>query len=400
MAPRFILGIVAAVVLTALVVVFIVARSKRKEIILLLSTLVVACILAEVGLRLFHPEISDHDRMFHYDPQLGWTFIPDKTGLILYPGEAFLHIRTNSLGFRDDEPPPVTDGEKRIMVVGDSFVSNVSVPLESVFTEVMQRRLSHTTVINCGVNGYGEVQEYLLLQKMVDVLKPDLVLLLIYPRNDFDDNLGSRWEYPRPHVAWNPQRSTFDFVPAAAPPRRGWFFHARAVYRDSHLYHLVLRGFTLALDRMNAAARPTPETPPELYLCRRDAPPETGTMYAAMDTLLLRISWFLERKRVPVVFGIAPSIIQVEDAFWTQLMKTYHRNPNDYVRSLPDDHLLAFGAQHGLRMVDLFPALRARAKDGTVLYNPHEQHWNVEGNRVVAGALLDYLRGDSTLAGP
>ena len=45
-------------------------------------------IMAEVLLRLFYPQINQHDQMFEYEPLLGWRFTPNKTGSIVYPGEA------------------------------------------------------------------------------------------------------------------------------------------------------------------------------------------------------------------------------------------------------------------------------------------------------------------------
>jgi hypothetical protein len=87
------------------------------------------------------------------------------------------------------------------MVLGDSFVSNVEVGADQVFTRVMEQRLADTEVLNFGVNGYGQVQEYLLLERWFDRVRPDVVVVVIYLRNDFEDNVDEKWTYARPFVS-------------------------------------------------------------------------------------------------------------------------------------------------------------------------------------------------------
>jgi hypothetical protein len=96
------------------------------------------------------------------------------------------------MGFRDNDLP--TDpAVRRIMFVGDSFVSNLAVKDDEVFTELMERALPRTAVLNFGVNGFGPVQEYLLLQRWLDQVRPALVVVMIYVRNDFQDNVADDW---------------------------------------------------------------------------------------------------------------------------------------------------------------------------------------------------------------
>ena len=78
--------------------------------------------------------------MFECDTDLGWKFISNKAGYIIYPGEAHHYIEINSIGFRDDPLPPDHDNYRKILVLGDSFVSNISVEDNEVFTEVLENR--------------------------------------------------------------------------------------------------------------------------------------------------------------------------------------------------------------------------------------------------------------------
>ena len=103
------------------------------------------------------------------------------------------------MGFRDHAPS--ANKKRKLLVLGDSFVSNISVKDNEVFTEIMEDQLKKYDVLNFGVSGYGQVQEYLLLQQLIKTIKPDIVLLIIYVQNDFTDNIGPYWGYSRPYAS-------------------------------------------------------------------------------------------------------------------------------------------------------------------------------------------------------
>jgi hypothetical protein len=329
--------------------------------------------------------------MFEYEPLLGWRFTPNKTGSIVYTGEARHYIRINSQGFRDDEPSRETRRAKRILVVGDSFVTNLAVKDQEVFTEVMQRELPDTDVLNFGVNGYSTVQEYLLLQQKTDVVDPDVVILVIYMRNDFTENVGEEWvPYPRPTAAWN-EDSTIELV-SPPPPRPAHSASPLKFYKRLHLNELVNRSLSMIPRQTGGGYAPSGRTPPELYLCRRELAPDTQRLYRIMEQMLLRIQQLVAARHKPLVLVLAPSMVQVDGQLMSSVLRRYGVEDSDYAFSQPDDMLMRFAEEHGFEAIDLLPTLRSEATRGKRLYNRHEQHWNAEGNRVVAGVLLEHLR--------
>ena len=81
-------------------------------------------------------------------------------------------LAVNSSGVRDDdEIGAKTPDERRIVILGDSLVMAVQVPFQQTFGELLERRLNATQsryryrVINAGVQGYGPVEELLLLPR-------------------------------------------------------------------------------------------------------------------------------------------------------------------------------------------------------------------------------------------
>lgn len=94
-------------------------------------------------------------------------------------------LRTNELGFRDRAIAPRQPGEFRIAVLGDSFTVSAGVEQEAIFTSLLEKRLARTRVINLAVGGYNIVQYALVLQEVGLALQPDLVLVALFPDNDF-----------------------------------------------------------------------------------------------------------------------------------------------------------------------------------------------------------------------
>ena len=182
----------------------------KKNILLFALSSLLSILAAEVFIGIVSPQISEHDNMFTHDPELGWAFVPNKEGIIIHSNDVKHHIRTNQIGFRDT-PIDSNSRAKKILVLGDSFVSNISVSKNDVFTEVMEQNMPNYDVLNFGVNGYGQVQEYLLAQKWLPIIKPDFLIVLVYIRNDFIDNTGDLdWLYSRPYASLN-QKNIIEF---------------------------------------------------------------------------------------------------------------------------------------------------------------------------------------------
>ncbi len=361
----------------------------------MLGSLLLTLLVFEMALALSYPQIHGLYKLFQPDPVLGWGFIPNKSVPVSYVGESHHYIQTNEAGFRDRSFLEVTPGNKRIMVIGDSFASNIAVRQEDVFTTIMERWLHGTAVLNLGINGYGQVQEYLLMRQQMKQIRPDLVIVLIYIRNDFSDNVGQLSAYPRPYASLvgNLPTLLLHSVPsteyASALEHSSWFF-----YRSTHTYHFIRHRLRLIADRWGndpAPHSPSRSTPPELYLCRKDSTQKRETMFQVMEQLLLEMAQFAGDSDVPILFAMAPSMLQVEERLWNQLVQSYDLDKDQYDRALPNRRLNRFAQDHGVEMLDLLPFLQSETLEDIRLYNEREQHWTSAGNGVVAKAVLDHL---------
>ncbi|MBL4706580.1 MAG: FeoB-associated Cys-rich membrane protein [Flavobacteriales bacterium] len=216
-----------------LILAFIVYRKRKqkKELITLFVSIFIALFIAEVMVRYFYPQKMDIKTIFQRDEHLGWRFFPNKESLISYAELGPHIIKTNSDGFRDKEFDLT---KKKILVMGDSYVSNIGVDDDHVFTSLIEQNLPNTEVMNFGVNGYSPLQSYKLLEKWIAKTDAEHVLFFLYLRNDYTDNVESSWLLPRPTASLNSDRTDITIHPISeefAKDSRPF-----SLYQISHLY--------------------------------------------------------------------------------------------------------------------------------------------------------------------
>lgn len=124
-------------------------------------------------------------------------------------------LRTNQLGFRDSAAAPLmpkVPGEFRIIVLGDSMTVSAGVDFAEIYTTRLEKSLRRVhpgaRVLNLAVGGYNIVQYALTLEEVGLALAPDLVLVALYPENDFAlDNYDMNYQmaagrYQAPRRTW------------------------------------------------------------------------------------------------------------------------------------------------------------------------------------------------------
>ncbi len=357
----------------------------KKNILLLVISTVIVLTICELFIRILFPQINTHDAMFQFDESLGWEFIPNKKGTIVYEGGIDLTVQVNEDGYRD-APFRNKNEDTKVMVLGDSFVSNISVEDDEVFTQVMEDQLADTSIYNLGVNGYGQIQEYLVLKEWYPKLQPDLIMVLIYLRNDFTDNMGKNpWLYPRPTAVFDT-----DVPVQIIPPSKEYKTKKKLpFYYKSHLYRFVKKSLS-NIKSKTVKGDHASYTPPEVYTCRYPMTEESKELYDTMQHMILEIHQYGKNNNTPVIFALAPSMVQVESNLWSEV--TAYDTGINLQNDLPNATLSAFAKANNISMVDLMPALKKAQYNGVKMYNPQEQHWTTEGNKVVADVLTTYVQ--------
>jgi hypothetical protein len=331
--------------------------------------------------------------LFRFDPKLGWRLRPGARAVVSSRGEYWNEVHINADGWRDPpEPDDTAESRPVVAVLGDSFVTNLGVRDEEVFTQRLDRELPEISVRNFGVNGYGQVQELLLLDELAVRSKLALALVVVYVRNDFDDNTGEfdwirGYDRPRSRVDETGRlRIASDVLQAPAVRRSfGQRVHGFALYKLAQ--RLVFTLGTPSLSELAPEARP-----PELRYCRAMLDPREADALRATLAVLERMHADASERGIDLAIVIAPTRWQVDDEAWDALLQGFALDGAAYRRDAPQQLITSWCRDAGIACHDLLPGLERRQRDGEALYHPREQHWTVAGNAAVAQSLLSWLR--------
>lgn len=335
-----------------------------KDIILggisILVAILLVALAGELGIRGMHL-YAEHfgDRKpphFTLDEKLGWIATPD----YFYEGELVdasgtrysVSIQTNAEGYRVYGDPRVTD-RKKVLFLGDSYTQAMQVSNDKAYYTLLQNKLN-LEVFAFGVDGFGTLQQLMLLDEIIDDIQPDAVVLQLCP-NDLINNdyaLETRSGFNNNGLR-RPYLENGDIVyrnPANMPALREF----AASYSD-FLYFLITR-----LDRL----RSMPNNPSESIIQEQGLSyPLFENSVATTDELLARI-----RSRIPSGTPL-------------YTFSTSHGHPYlDVFRRVSDREGVYFidGTSQALREIE-GRGVTTRAADG--------EHWNDEGHRIVAEVL-------------
>jgi hypothetical protein len=362
---------------------------------LLLVGVTFSLLLAEAVLRVTgRVPIGAEAELIRFDDRLGWRFRPGARAAAFKLGEYFSDVRINSLGWRDREPGTGSADRRPVLaVLGDSFAANTSVEQAEVFTDLLDQALPRVSVRNFGVNGYGQVQQLLLLEEILDEYRPAAVLVVLYVRNDFDDNLGEfdrDRQYSRPRARLDASGAMVverDFAP---PQEEGLGLQ---LIRDTAIYHLLQRTSLAWIRQKKLEDQPIHVIPPELRYCQRALAERARVAFRLTVTLLRRMAHMSEERGAHFGIVVAPSRWQVRREYWNALLERFDLDPGAYDRRNPQEVLARGCAWMQRPCLDLLPSLERHADAGENLYYRVDQHWTARGNRRVAEAIEDWLPG-------
>lgn len=140
---------------------------KLSFVLFICGLLIFLFVISEISIRVYQKfsrnipfSISALD---HYDRELGWK------GKIVFGDRS--------------------TAKHKIFFIGDSFTEGCGVNEESMYYNIIAKNLN-VEAFAYGGSGYGTLQEYMVLNRYIDEIKPDLIVLQVCS-NDFINNL---WE--------------------------------------------------------------------------------------------------------------------------------------------------------------------------------------------------------------
>lgn len=410
--------------------------------------IVAAVALLEVGVRvlgLAPPAESPGWFWQAPDAETGWTHIPGATGRWFNPRHEYdVAVTINSQGLRDVEhdyakPPDVF----RILILGDSYVEGIRVPLEQTFGKRLEERLNRAglpirfEVVMAGVSAWGTDQVLLWFREEGVRYEPDLVLLGFFPGNDFMNNaeeleVANMGGVRKPFfhlVDGELALKYYPFDPAAVPASetstavvidesqtptdlekaplagwRPWLQQNVALYRYvTPLVRDAVPGLARAMVRWGLiepgqeeidAALPPDYIPVTYGVYRR--PPDQAWQDAF--TLTNAIIRELDREVTAqsgarLAVAVLTAQEQVYTDLWNSLVDRY-TPMRDVEWDLEQPNRMVHGILDGANIpyVDLLPAFRARAEQPSeLLHFRHDGHWTPAGEQLAADMIYDFL---------
>jgi hypothetical protein len=324
------------------------------------------------------------------DPAVGWTFEPGQSGIKFDRRlEYAVRAHINSAGFHDVEhaleKPP---GTLRVVLLGDSMLAGMQVPLEQSFARRLESFLNEQgggaprfEVVNCATDGFGTAQAWLMYQERCRHYRPDLVLLGFFAINDVMDNYWGARSLNHP-VAQKCGRPYFelrdgrvarlgDSLPALSDPHTSRLDRA---LRRSYLYQVVAPPPVPADGRLKFRLH-------DIY--RREYSAEQREAWELTKQLLLAFDADVRSSGARFGVLLVPSRPEI-DPVHAAAIKGAERLDFEGPRRL----LTAFLEERGVAHLALAPGLRdaAARADGAPLYFERDMHWTGPGN-AAAGEL-------------
>jgi hypothetical protein len=347
-------------------------RRKIAAIVLKLGlmsvALLIALLVSEFAVRILRPQLPSWLDVFAASDAPPYTLQKNAVRK-LSTGEADWRIYTDAKGFRCADPasaPPAGADTPILMVLGDSYPFGMGVDYEQSFPGVMQKSLDgRYRIINTGVPGYGPTQYRQVLERELAAGMPiKMVVVSTYLGNDFHDCI------------WNKKVAVTDGILGNEKSLRSF------LKRKSHLYRL-------ATSSMHSLAQPKLKGQlhhDELY---REEDWQSGDLKRAIEiyrTEIGKIAELCRSRNIPVVGCIIPTPMSVQE---TGTAATQPADPARPRYDLPAQQARDAFTQAGIPAVDLTAALAAKGADKT--FFAWDQHLNVAGNAIAAGAILDAL---------
>ena len=291
-------------------------------------------------------------------------------------------VRLNGSAFHDVEhrPERAATNAFRLLVVGDSYVAALSVPLEQTFFRRLERRLQQEDplcrgsyeVIAMGRGNQAQEKERAYIQQAVPLYHPDAVLLVFFCGNDIMENCPETFRQARNFAR---------VYQSKIAPRKIAMYHRLLWIPGSRLNGIfaesVTSWYVRHLDRFVPGFDPGDLVSPELGVYAQPLAPLWSSAYACTDGELRKTLETARSLETPLwIASLAgPQVLgeMAANVDWSQ----------------PERWITEWCASNGVPHCDFNPVIAAAGVRRA--YWRHDGHLNPVGNEAVVGTLFNFV---------
>jgi len=275
--------------------------------------------------------------------------IKDGNKKVVHEGIEYI---TNSLGLRERELDKRPHAEKTILVLGDSFIWGDGIPVESLITSKLEKKLNelgnNVEVVNGGGGGGNAESEFNRLTMLMPVYNPSEVIVFFFTNDILEEEAGKDDAKPRTATSW--KQNVKEFL-----RQRSHFF--------AFLYYLYK-------DRLvSLVGVPQSLLPPDYFNLN-----DTKPGWKSFKDNVLKMRDFCKKRNIAFCYVIIPTLTCLND-------KYPYKEMHESVKK--------FFSDSGIEYLDLFPVF-SPYRPSKLWVNLENSHWNDLGTGLAADALLKW----------
>lgn len=280
----------------------------------------------------------------------------------------------NNYGYRDNDFTKAKTGKKRVIFLGDSFVMGLHVESENTLPRTLEKTLGDGyEVYNMGVYGYGPDQSLVQLTKEGLDLSPDMVILNVYPSNDFNDIYINK-------IFSVDARGGLRFRPKNALTER-----LSSIETINYFRHVMFARSMGNFGMMDILFMLFRRDNNDMAFIKNEDAELSKEKYMLMRGVLGRMKKTLDERKIRFLVTVLPSYWNIQDdAIFREAgirPASYFVN-EDIVNRICDDE--------GIPHINLYPFFLS-AKKGQRLYDEKDHHLNVLGHEFVSRIILENI---------
>lgn len=345
---------------------------------------------AEVLVRAVRPQprlVITPGGFYVADPPGRYRLAPGYRGRIYNRAEYDNEIRISQKGLRGKEVGERTEGQKRLLSIGDSFVFGVGVEDIETFTALVPERLEELGVsaegLNAGIPAFGVPDAVSWLDRHGLDLEPDVVLLAIFQGNDLVDA--------------SPDREEILIVEGLLVPSQSSGGVKAWLHRHSHLY-VLLKSLLEQPGLLPLRAKLGLGEPWKVRVLREEfgvySKSASADLEPAIEATNLALGALVSLGReheFEVMAVLIPSELQVDPERWQAGLDSLGLEPESYDPTVPTGIFVDLLEENSIATLNLGPVFAQGLAAGEELYYRLDRHWTTRGHALAAEAIAVFL---------